>query len=624
MAITFIYAIKATGEKSLDYDTEDKEAKILKKDDSKDSLEYVLRDKKGNVYNLSADYLEKMKNYISDDGKGNLIFHTIANGLNCTVGNAYEEWKHIRAIKNPKNGNRGNLQYCIVQNFGIDLDPAIANEIGMRFAQEYLSDYQCVVSTHINTGHVHNHIEFNATSFVTGKKFNDDLKAVSDIRKISDELCTEYELEVLEQTKEFNYVVYKDANGKTKVFEPTERKGNILEGEYANKNDYRNTKQYDSILETSRSHSDILKADIDRLLLHARNYDDLLKQLSNLGYEIKAKTKNGEWRKHISFKFSDWQKPIRDSHLGDGYTRIELEEKIKLNSDGDINFKFIELDHEEEDEVYEYGRIVIEDIDEEYRYRRVQNPNNEELYEKVNRSKVEKEIIRDTKELNNIIKGQISEAYRPKRVDNTLKILGVEHLDRESQELIRRINADLKTLRFVEKRELHSFDQIIDMVKALREKRDAVYENIKVAKAGIELLNKDLVTVKQYKALKETIERNSGNEEYALYEMQNDKEMLKSYEDILKERNLYEEEKQLRAEVKLNSLKNELDNLTDSLTKFNLEIREYDDCVLNLGVVKTRKENRYADEIKIYFEEKKSVSSKKAKENKLENEDERK
>ena len=159
MATTFIYPIKVTGEKSLDYDTENKSAKIIeKKNDSKDSLNYIMRDRKGNIYNLSSDYIKKMKNYISFDSEENIIFQTIKTGVNCCVKNAYNEWKKVRDTTNNKRANSGNLQYCIVQNFGINLDPMIANEIGTAFATKYLADYQCVVSTHINTGLVHKQI----------------------------------------------------------------------------------------------------------------------------------------------------------------------------------------------------------------------------------------------------------------------------------------------------------------------------------------------------------------------------------------------------------------------------------------------------------------------------------
>ena len=91
MAITFIYPVKVTGQNSINYDTETKEAK-LEKNDSQDSLNYIMRDKKGNSYELSGDYMEKMKAYISIDEKGKVTFKTISTFLNCSEKNTYAEW----------------------------------------------------------------------------------------------------------------------------------------------------------------------------------------------------------------------------------------------------------------------------------------------------------------------------------------------------------------------------------------------------------------------------------------------------------------------------------------------------------------------------------------------------
>lgn len=337
MAITFIYPIKATGEKSLKYDLEDKETVIVKRDGGQDSLSYDMRDKRGNVYKLSSEYLDKMKNYIRKEPDGKIVFETLSTALNCS-GN-YEEWRIVRNQMNPSKGSTGNLQYCIVQNFGVDLDPAEANEIGVEFAREYLADYQCVVSTHINTGYVHNHIEFNATSFVTGRKFNDELNTISEIRRLSDRLCQEHELEVLENTKKFRYILYKDSNGKIRVYEPTERKNRKKEGEFYNKNDYRNTLQYSESNKYRKVHIKTLQHDIDMFLPYVSSYEELLGQLRSIGYEIKEKTKTGAWRKHISFKYPGWGAYTRDIALGRNYEREDIERKIAGNTIVDNELK---------------------------------------------------------------------------------------------------------------------------------------------------------------------------------------------------------------------------------------------------------------------------------------------
>lgn len=617
MAITFIYPISVTGQNSINYDTENKEARIKNnKNDSVDSLNYIMRDKNGNTYELSREYMEKMKPYISTDKNGKVTFRTISSFLNCSERNTYAEWERIRELKNSQNGKKGNLQYCIVQNFGEDVNPEVANEIGVEFANEYLSQYQCVVSTHINTGHVHNHIEFNATSFVTGKKYNDCLQSISDIRKISDKLCEKYNLEVLEETKNFNYVVYKDINGKKKVYEPTERKNKIREGEYANKNDYRNTPQYANIVETEKDHFEILKADLERFLPHATDYENLLQQLENVGYQIKAKTKNGEWRKHISFKLEGWDKYTRDSHLGDEYTREHLTRKIEENmKNASHKEKHIQEDRAdisdlENEDIYVFGRIVIEDIDENYRYRKKKKEKSEDTYEKVNRSKVEKIIISDTKRLNKEVNLLIKQAMRPER-EQTFK-LGAE--DKRKQYLIDRINANLRTLNFVERKNLKTFEQINSIVKSLCEKRNACYQQVKVISEVLKKANRELVAIQKYNALKDMIEHNRNNDEYKLHEFKNDILLLKTYERILKDKGLFGESQQLKFQERLDKYTKSLTQITQSLEKINRDIQEYDDCISNIGYIDRNSGNLYEAQIKNYYEEKKTATKERTEE----------
>lgn len=606
MATTFIYPIKVTGEKSLDYDTENKSAKIIeKKNDSKDSLNYIMRDRKGNIYNLSSDYIKKMKNYISFDSEENIIFQTIKTGVNCCVKNAYNEWKKVRDTTNNKRANSGNLQYCIVQNFGINLDPMIANEIGTAFATKYLADYQCVVSTHINTGLVHNHIEFNATSFVSGKKFNDNLKAVADIRKISDELCYQYELDVLEKTKDFNYIVYKDANGKTKIYEPTDRKNKIKEGEYADKNDYRNTIQFKQANEYKNNHLNELRKDIDRLLPHVDNYEDLLQQLKNVGYEIKDKTKNGTWRKHISFKAAAWDKFTRDDSLGEEYEREFLTKVIiknKENAESKITLdedKKVISDDVRKSDIYVYGRIVIDDIDEEYRYKKKKN-----IYEKVKRNNIEKYIIVDTKKLNKEINTVIRQSMFPYRE----RVQEIADATKKEQYLIDRINSNLKTLRFIEDREIKNFDQINDMVKILYGKRNACYNQLNAISKALKKANATIVMIDKYNSLKNTIETNANNPDYMLYEMKNDMTLLKSYESALEQRDLLSSEKQEEFKEKCKKYNNTFSQLAQALEKVNKDIREYDDCIYNIKEVDKNNGNRYSLQIESYYNEKENYN----------------
>ena len=59
-----------------------------------------------------------------------------------------------------------------------------------------------VISTHLNTGHIHNHLVWNSVSIQTGKKYRSNEKSyVTGVRRISDELCRKYHLSVIDTEK---------------------------------------------------------------------------------------------------------------------------------------------------------------------------------------------------------------------------------------------------------------------------------------------------------------------------------------------------------------------------------------------------------------------------------------
>ncbi len=78
--------------------------------------------------------------------------------------------------------------------------PEIAHEIGVKLANEMWEDrFQVVVSTHLNTRHLHNHFVINSVSFKDGKKYYSNLTNTALLRKTSDEICEEYGLSVLKE-----------------------------------------------------------------------------------------------------------------------------------------------------------------------------------------------------------------------------------------------------------------------------------------------------------------------------------------------------------------------------------------------------------------------------------------
>lgn len=102
-----------------------------------------------------------------------------------------------------KTGGANVLAEHMIQSFSYDdkITPEQAHEIGKKWADEITEGkHEYVITTHIDKGHIHNHIIFNATSFYDYKKF-ENYKIAAHLREVSDRLCEEYGLEVIKNPK---------------------------------------------------------------------------------------------------------------------------------------------------------------------------------------------------------------------------------------------------------------------------------------------------------------------------------------------------------------------------------------------------------------------------------------
>ena len=68
----------------------------------------------------------------------------------------------------------------------------------MQLAKEILGGkYEFVLTPHIDKGHIHNHLIFNAVSFTDHKHYHSNKRSYHEIRRISDRLCKEHGLSVI-------------------------------------------------------------------------------------------------------------------------------------------------------------------------------------------------------------------------------------------------------------------------------------------------------------------------------------------------------------------------------------------------------------------------------------------
>ena len=140
------------------------------------------------------DSIRQVMTYATNPDKTEKQFYT--TGINCEVKDAVKQMQFVKTLYGKENGI---LAFHAYQSFNEgEVTPEIAHEIGVKLANEMWGDrFQVVVSTHLNTGHLHNHFVINSVSFKDGKKYYSNLTNTALLRKISDEICEEYGLGVL-------------------------------------------------------------------------------------------------------------------------------------------------------------------------------------------------------------------------------------------------------------------------------------------------------------------------------------------------------------------------------------------------------------------------------------------
>lgn len=222
----------------------------------------------------------------------------LVSSFGCAPETAALEFQ-LTAKKGSQTGNR--LAYHLMQSFAPedDLSPQKAHELGMEFAKKVTGGkYEFVITTHVDKGHIHNHIIFNATSFVDRKKYHCGVWKweKNRIMGINDKICKENNLSVIEK--------YSGRKGK-------------------GRHEYEQSKN-------ASSWKDKLAKAIDAAVLKAADFDEFLSIMEMEGYEIKH-------GKHISFKLT-WQgqeRVTRAKTIGDAYTEEAIKERI-ANKDKEI------------------------------------------------------------------------------------------------------------------------------------------------------------------------------------------------------------------------------------------------------------------------------------------------
>ena len=181
-----------------------------------------------------------------------------------------------------------NLGRHLIQAFAPgEVTPEEAHQIGLELAKEILGGkYEFVLTTHIDRGHIHNHVIWNAVSFADHKHYHSNKRSYYEIRRTSDRLCKEHGLSVIVPGQE---------KGKSYVEHQAIRNGTSYKAK--------------------------LKVTIDRLLPACADLEDLFHRLQEGGYEIRR-------GKYISCRASNQERFTRLKTLGIDYTEEALTARI--------------------------------------------------------------------------------------------------------------------------------------------------------------------------------------------------------------------------------------------------------------------------------------------------------
>ena len=210
--------------------------------------------------------------------------------LNCNKDNVYED---MMFTKKRFDKTDGILGFHAFQSFAEgEVTPEIAHEIGIKLANELWGDkFEVVVSTHLNTNHIHNHFCINSVSFIDGKKYYNNRHTYALMRQTSDSLCREYNLSVIEEKP----------CGKHNI-------------------DY--TKYYKEQVKKSNYYSNI-KDDIDYAIEQAYNYKDFIGIMMKMNYEVIDRSGK------LSVRPFNRKRNIRiERAFGDDYTIKNINERI--------------------------------------------------------------------------------------------------------------------------------------------------------------------------------------------------------------------------------------------------------------------------------------------------------
>lgn len=263
------------------------------KDELDSVIRYVAKPSKtwNGQYDRAAEYhaLENVLQYTADQMKTEKQFYV--SGINCEE-NPDQAKEQFEKTKRNWEKEGGIVCFHGYQSFAPkEVTPEVAHAIGIELAKRLWGDrFEVLVTTHLNTKAVHNHFCLNSVSFADGLRYYDQKATYKKMREVSDALCLEWGLSVIEPKGRGRHIgeIKDEENGKLTM------RGQI-------------------------------KADIDQAIKENYSWRTFCKALGELGYVT-------EWRgSFFRIRPDQGKKFFRFDRLGDGYSVEDIRRRLNEN-----------------------------------------------------------------------------------------------------------------------------------------------------------------------------------------------------------------------------------------------------------------------------------------------------
>lgn len=186
----------------------------------KNAINYIVNDAK----TLKADDMNDPENIFSYEVQGEEVFKRLVSGYDLTDSSdketVYDDFILTKMSADSLNGNDRLsdlknpdrvLAHHLIQSFSPDdnLTPEQIHEIGRKTVLELTGgNHQFIIATHMDKGHIHNHIIFNTTNSTTLKKFEWKKGTKQSLSKISDKHSEIAGAKIIEPKMNNSYTKY--------------------------------------------------------------------------------------------------------------------------------------------------------------------------------------------------------------------------------------------------------------------------------------------------------------------------------------------------------------------------------------------------------------------------------